>query len=425
MQECLKVQGQIQLAGCVTISGAKNAALPILAATLLSETKVSLENIPNLQDIAAMLGLLADLGTDITFCDNELIRLDNSSITRHLVPFGLVKKMRASVLVLGPLLARFKAAVIALPGGCAIGARPIDIHLYGLKKMGVTLTEATGYVYANVDGKLKGADINCHTVSVTATENLMMAATLAEGKTRIYNAACEPEVVDLGRFLLSIGAKIKGLGTRLVEIEGVEKLGMPRGNEYRIIPDRIEAGTYLVASALTKGVIHLKRVCTEHLSSVIFALKKAGVDKIKCKNDEIVCDATEVELKAVDIKTEIYPGFPTDMQAQFMSLNLVANGDSKILESIFENRFMHAPELTQLGGQIEVNGQVANVKGGACLMGAPVYATDLRASASLVLAALAACGETTIHEIYHMDRGYCQMEIKLSQLGAKVKRVVA
>ncbi len=425
MQECLKVQGPVQLAGCITISGAKNAALPILAATLLSEDVVSLSNIPDLQDISTMLGLLADLGSSITFCDNDIISIDNSNIIRQLVPFRLVKKMRASVLVLGPLLARFKASTIALPGGCAIGARPIDIHLEGLKKMGATLSEATGYVYAKVDGKLKGAEIKCHTVSVTATENLMMAASLAEGKTIIHNAACEPEVVDLGKFLLSMGAKIKGLGTRLIEIDGVDKLKAPRGKVYRIIPDRIEAGTYLVASALTKGVIHLKRVCTEHLSSVIFALKQAGVDKIKCKADEIVCDATAVDLKAVDIKTQIYPGFPTDMQAQLMSLNLVANGDSTILESIFENRFMHVPALTQLGGKIEVNGQVASIKGGSCLMGAPVHATDLRASASLVLAALAACGETTIHEIYHMDRGYCQMEIKLSQLGAKVKRVVA
>lgn len=424
MNESLKVHGPVQLSGCVKISGSKNASLPILAATLLSESPVNLGNVPSLQDIATMLGLLSDLGSRICFCENNIIKLTQDNYTKSIVPFQLVKKMRASILVLGPLLARFKEAIIALPGGCAIGSRPIDIHLSGLEKMGVILNESTGYVYAKTKGRLKGANIHCHTISVTATENLIMAASLADGVTRIYNAACEPEVVDLGGFLLSLGAKIKGLGTSLIEVYGVKKLSPINKKPYYIIPDRIEAGTYLIAAAITKGKIHLKGVRKDHLESVLNILNKAGVKKIRyIGNTEIICDALNANLKSVSIDTAVYPGFPTDMQAQLMSLNLVATGNAKISESIFENRFMHVSELKQLGGKIEVEGRIANITGDACLMGAPVEATDLRASASLVLAALAACGETVIHKIYHMDRGYCQMELKLSQLGARVERV--
>ena len=455
IQECLKVLGPAKLNGSVKISGAKNSALPILAATVLTESAVLLENIPNLQDVSNMLGLLVDLGGKLKFCDNNQIGLDNKDIKRFVVPFELVKKMRASVLVLGPLLARFGKAIIALPGGCAIGSRPIDIHLEGLAKMGAVLTESTGYVYAHVNGRLKGAHINCHTVSVTATEHLMMAASLADGVTRISNAACEPEVIDVGNFLIAMGAKIQGLGEKVIEIEGVKSLDMPvvkhkvkaikscekktkssgkkieearyiyRPKIYSVIPDRIEAGTYLVAAALTGGFVHLKGVCPQHLGAVMSALKQAGVDNLQIKNNnEIICDARGVKLKAVNIDTAVYPGFPTDMQAQFMSLNLIANGGSRIIENIFENRFMHAQELSQLGAKISIDGNLATISGGSCLMGAPVKATDLRASAALVLAALGACGETVIHNIYHMDRGYCQMELKLRQLGVKVKREV-
>ena len=426
MQESLKVHGPVKLSGSVNISGAKNSALPILAASLLSDSPVILENVPNLQDIANMLGLLSDLGSSVTFCNNDLIKLTQSSRGKSIVPFSLVKKMRASVLVLGPLLAKFGEVVLALPGGCAIGSRPIDIHLSGLEKMGVKLNEFNGYVYAKSNGRLKGAEINCHTVSVTATENLMMAASLADGVTKISNAACEPEVVDLGNFLISLGAKIYGLGTPVIKIKGVKSLNNIKNKSYKIIPDRIEAGTYLIAAAITKGKVHLKGIRKDHLNSVLDALVNAGVNNIKfIGNSEIICDASNINLNSVSVDTAVYPGFPTDMQAQLMSLNLVAKGNAKISETIFENRFMHVPELKQLGGKVEIDGRTASIKGEACLMGAPVEATDLRASASLVLAALAACGETVIHKIYHLDRGYCQMELKLSQLGVKVSRVLA
>ncbi len=423
MEEALVVEGPAKLNGCVKISGAKNAALPILAATILSESEVMLSNIPDLRDVSTIIELLSDLGSRVTFCEDRMIKFVQEDIKRHLVSFELVKKMRASILVLGPLLARFGKAVLALPGGCAIGSRPIDIHLDGLIKMGASLTEINGYVYAQVDGKLQGADIDCHTASVTATENLIMAATLAEGVTRINNAACEPEVVDLGNFLIFLGAKISGLGTSNIKIEGVKKLGCKKHAIYNIIPDRIEAGTYLAAAAITSGKVHLKGVRVDHLGAVLQLLHKAGANNIETiGTDQVIFDATVIKLGAIDFGTEVYPGLPTDMQAQLMSLNLVGEGVSEISENIFENRYMHVPELCKLGAKIEVNGKVARVQGDSCLMGAPVNATDLRASASLVLAALASCGETVINKIYHMDRGYCQMELKLSQLGVKVRR---
>ena len=415
----LIINGGKPLQGEVIISGAKNAALPIMAATLLASDNVTIANVPHLKDVTTMMELLGHLGAQLVVDEKMNVQVDASHVNELVAPYELVKTMRASILVLGPMLARFGQADVSLPGGCAIGTRPIDLHLKALKAMGADITVANGYVKASCKhGRLQGRTLVFDTVTVTGTENIMMAAVLAEGKTTLKNAAREPEVTDLANFLIQMGAKIVGAGTHTIEIEGVEALG---GGSYSVMPDRIEAGTYLTAGALTQGRVTVRRVRPDNLLSMLCKFEEAG-STLTIGEDWVTLDTHGLRPQAVDISTAPYPGFPTDMQAQFMAMNAIAEGTSSVTENIFENRFMHVQELQRMGAQIRLNGNTAMITGVEKLTGAPVMATDLRASASLILAGLAAEGETIVERIYHVDRGYERIEEKLSLLGADIKR---
>ena len=413
----LLIQGGSVLSGEVAISGAKNAALPILCAALLTKEPVHFANVPHLNDISTMLRLLGDMGVKVTMEGIDGLVLDASGLNNPVASYEMVKTMRASILVLGPLVARCGEARVSLPGGCAIGARPVDQHIKGLQAMGADIKVEQGYVHAKAP-RLKGARICTDMVTVTGTENLMMAACLAEGETIIENAAREPEVVDLANCLVSMGARISGAGTDVIRIQGVEKL---HGTTHSIMPDRIETGTYLCAAAATGGDVRLLKTSAAYLDTVVDKLMDAGCE-IVTERDAIRLTAPK-RLKAVSLRTAPYPAFPTDMQAQFMAINCVADGVATIRETIFENRFMHVSELMRLGANIQIEGNNAIVRGVERLEGATVMATDLRASASLVIAGLVAQGETLIDRIYHLDRGYERIEEKLARLGASVKRV--
>ncbi|NIY85382.1 UDP-N-acetylglucosamine 1-carboxyvinyltransferase [Vibrio hepatarius] len=404
------------LVGEVTISGAKNAALPILFASILAEEPVEVANVPHLRDIDTTMELLKRLGAKVE--RNGSVYVDAGSINEYCAPYDLVKTMRASIWALGPLVARFGQGQVSLPGGCAIGARPVDLHIHGLEQLGATITLEDGYVKANVDGRLKGAHIVMDKVSVGATITIMCAATLAEGKTVLDNAAREPEIVDTADFLNKLGAKISGAGTDTITIEGVERLG---GGKHAVVADRIETGTFLVAAAVSGGKVVCRNTSAHLLEAVLAKLEEAGA-KVESGEDWISLDMTDRELKAVTVRTAPHPGFPTDMQAQFTLLNLMAKGGGVITETIFENRFMHVPELMRMGAKAEIEGNT--VICGDCdhLSGAQVMATDLRASASLVIAGCIAQGETIVDRIYHIDRGYDKIEDKLSTLGAKIER---
>jgi UDP-N-acetylglucosamine 1-carboxyvinyltransferase len=418
----LVIQGGMPLNGEVRISGAKNAALPILCAGLLAETPLNLGNVPHLHDISTMLKLLEHMGIKTSHIADNCMALDASDIHTHEAPYEMVKTMRASILVLGPLLARFGRARVSLPGGCAIGSRPVDLHLKGLRAMGAEIHVEHGYIEASTAHlprkRLQGARIFMDTVTVTGTENLMMAAALADGTTVLENSAREPEVVDMAVCLVKMGARIEGAGTDVITVHGVESL---HGAEHAVVCDRIEAGTYLVATAMTGGRVKLQHARADLLEAVIEKLRGAGAN-IEHDADSITIHSSG-KLKPVNLKTAPHPAFPTDMQAQFMAMNTVAQGVARVTETIFENRFMHVQELQRLGAEIEVEGNTAIVRGVDYLDGATVMATDLRASASLVLAGLVARGETVIERIYHIDRGYERIEEKLTQLGARIKRV--
>ncbi len=416
----LMITGGIPLNGELRVSGAKNAALPILAGTLLSDTTVTVGNVPHLLDITTTMELLGRMGIDLTVDEKLNIEVNSNTIKSYQAPYDLVKTMRASILVLGPLLARFGRAEVSLPGGCAIGGRPVNLHLQGLAQMGADIEVKNGYIHARAK-RLKGCRLVLDLVTVTGTENLMMAAALAEGTTIIENAAREPEVVDLANFLNMMGAKVHGAGTDVLEIQGVESLSA-QGQQYRVMPDRIEAGTYLVAAAITGGKIKLKDVRPDILDAVLQKLREAGA-RITCTADTIELDMAGQRPHSVSIRTAPYPAFPTDMQAQFMALNAIADGVGVITETIFENRFMHVQEMQRMGADITVESHTAIIRGKPALNGAPVMATDLRASASLVLAALVAEGQTLVDRIYHIDRGYECIEEKLAQLGAEIRRV--
>ncbi len=418
----LAIQGGIPLRGEVRISGAKNAALPIMCASLLTNDSLQLSNMPDLHDVATMRKLLEQMGVKAETQGSEML-LSGAQVDKLEAPYDMVKTMRASVLVLGPLVARFGEARVSLPGGCAIGSRPVDLHIKGLQAMGAEISIEHGYIHAQVSRKegskrLKGARIFFDIVSVTGTENLMMAATLAEGITVLENAAREPEVVDLAHCLIAMGAKIVGAGSDTISITGVDKL---HGTAHRIMPDRIESGTFLVAAAATRGSIRLHDTRADILDSILEKLTEAGAH-IRVEGDVIHLDMAG-KLKSVNLRTAPYPAFPTDMQAQFMTLNAIAEGSAMMVETIFENRFMHVQELRRMGAQIDVEGNTALVRGVSQLEGAAVMATDLRASASLVIAGLVAQGETVIDRIYHLDRGYEHIEAKLSQLGANIHRI--
>jgi UDP-N-acetylglucosamine 1-carboxyvinyltransferase len=414
----LQIQGGTPLEGEVRISGAKNATLPILAAALLAEDPVVIANVPHLQDVTTTIELLGRMGVSVTIDERMRIEVDASTLRECFAPYELVKTMRASILVLGPLLARFGHADVSLPGGCAIGARPVNIHVAGLQAMGADIQIEGGYIRARAE-RLKGARLVLDTVTVTGTENLMMAATLAEGETVIENAAREPEVVDLANFLIAMGANIKGAGTDKITVQGVKKL---RGTQYEVLPDRIESGTYLVAGAITRGCVRVKHTRPDHLDAVLAKLEEAGA-KVGIGDNWIEVDMRGRRPRAVDVRTAPYPAFPTDMQAQFAALNAVSEGVGTIIETIFENRFMHMLEMRRLGAEIRLEGNTAIIRGVDRLTAAPVMATDLRASASLVLAGLVAVGRTDVERIYHIDRGYETIEEKLAQLGARIRRV--
>ena len=418
--DAFKIIGGNPLHGEVTISGAKNAALPILMSALLSETPVTFTNVPKLNDILTTGKLLSQLGAKVRWLDEDTLEIDASTIDHCKASYDLVKTMRASILVLGPLLARFGHAEVSLPGGCAIGARPVNLHIQGLKLMGADVDVENGYINARNDGRLSGATIFMDVVSVTGTENLMMAAALAEGTTIIENAAREPEIVDLAKCLISMGANISGHGTDTLTIEGVASL---KGSTYRVMPDRIETGTFLVAAAVTQG--HVKCINTDPLAleAVISKLQEAGAI-ITTGKDWITLEMKQ-KAKAVNIRTAPHPAFPTDMQAQFVTMNVLADGTSTTTENIFENRFMHVPELQRMGANIALEGNTAVVIGVDSLNGAQVMATDLRASASLVIAGLVATSETQVDRIYHIDRGYLRIEDKLQALGANIVRIKA
>lgn len=405
------------LKGTVKISGAKNSVLPIMAASLLAQDKVILEDIPSLKDVEVISEVLTSLGSSINKQPDGTLEINSSFINNSEAPYDLIKKMRASFLVIGPLLARMGKARVSLPGGCAIGARPIDLHLKGLSAMGAKIELGHGYVEAQAD-KLVGDKIYLDFPSVGATENIMMAATMAEGQTIIQNAAEEPEIVDLANFLNGMGAKVKGAGTDTIKIQGVKELG---GARHTVIPDRIETGTYMVAAAITGGDITIKNVLSDHLKPMIAKLKECGVE-IHETGDQIRVNASN-GIKAVDLKTLPYPGFPTDMQSQFMALLSIANGTSVIIETVFENRFMHVSELNRMGANIKIEGHSAVVQGVKSLEGAQVRATDLRAGAALILAGLVAEGTTEISDIHHIDRGYVGIESKLRNLGANIIRM--
>ena len=412
-----RVQGGTRLSGEVSISGAKNAALPILFAALLAEEPVELQNVPHLKDIDTTIKLLGQLGTKVE--RNGSVFVDARDVNEFCAPYDLVKTMRASIWALGPLVARFGQGQVSLPGGCAIGARPVDLHISGLEQLGAKIVLEEGYVKASVDGRLKGAHIVMDKVSVGATVTIMCAATLAEGTTIIENAAREPEIADTAGFLNAIGAKITGAGTDKITIEGVKRLG---GGVYRVVPDRIETGTFLIAAAISGGKVVCRDTRPDTLDAVLAKLREAGAD-IEVGEDWISLDMHGKRAKAVNLRTAPHPGFPTDMQAQFSLLNLVAEGTGVITETIFENRFMHIPELIRMGAHAEIEGSTLICHGVEQLSGAQVMATDLRASASLVLAGCIAEGVTIVDRIYHIDRGYERIEDKLRQLGAKIERV--
>ena len=414
----LIIRGGVPLRGDVRISGAKNAVLPIMAAGLLCETPCTIENVPHLQDVTTMMELLGGMGVSLTISDKMSVEIDTSTIEKLVAPYDLVCTMRASILVLGPMLARFGQAKVSLPGGCAIGSRPVDIHLHGLMALGAEIKVENGYIDAKAD-RLVGTRIVMDQVTVTGTENLMMAAVFAEGETVLENAAREPEVIDLANFLIQMGADISGVGTDVITIRGVKSL---KGVRYRVLPDRIETGTYLVAAAMTRGKIRVRDTDPRLLDAVMSKLTEAGA-AITSGEDWIELDMEGRSLKAVNVRTAPHPGFPTDMQAQFLALNCIAEGTATVVETIFENRFMHVQELLRIGADIHVEGNTAVVRGLPQLTGAQMMATDLRASASLILAGLVADGETTINRIYHIDRGYESIEEKLSKLGANIQRI--
>ena len=414
----LIITGGARLNGEIKISGAKNAALPILSATLLAETPMVIKNVPHLQDVTTTMELLGRMGVQLMVDEDMNIEVNASTLNSYEAPYELVKTMRASILVLGPLVARFGEAIVSLPGGCAIGSRPVNLHIKGLEALGAEITVESGYIRAKAK-RLKGATLYMDVVTVTGTENLMMAATLAEGQTIIENAAREPEVVDLANCLIKMGAKIKGAGTETIIIDGVEKLF---GAEHSVLPDRIETGTYLVGAALSGGKVKLNNTQPALIEGVLAKLREAGA-KIETGDDWIMLDMEGKRPKAVDVHTAPYPAFPTDMQAQFTAMNSIALGVGVITETVFENRFMHVQELQRMGADIRLEGNTAICSGVEKLTGAPVMATDLRASASLVLAGLVAEGDTVIERIYHIDRGYERIEEKLAMLGAKIKRI--
>ncbi|MEW5682924.1 MAG: UDP-N-acetylglucosamine 1-carboxyvinyltransferase [Pseudomonadota bacterium] len=418
MQQFLVTGGQV-LRGEVNISGAKNAALPILFASLLSEKPTTISNVPRLKDIETTVKLLQLFGAEVSFANNQ-VQVNAAGVNNQFAPYELVKTMRASILALGPLLSRFGQAEVSLPGGCAIGARPVNLHIDGLRKMGAEISVENGYIKAQAN-RLKGAHIIMDMVSVTGTENLMMAAVLADGITTIDNAAREPEVVDLARYLNTMGAKIRGAGTDSIVIEGVAAL---KGGDHKVLPDRIETGTFLVAAAVTGGDVTCRNTSPAELEVVLDKLREAGVE-VSTGPDWIRANMTGRKLKAVNVKTVPHPGFPTDMQAQFTVLNVVADGVGMVTETIFENRFMHVPELQRMGAKISLEGNTAVCQHSDRLMAAQVMATDLRASASLVIAGLVAEGATVVDRIYHIDRGYEQIEDKLRRLGANIERINA
>ncbi|TVP93632.1 MAG: UDP-N-acetylglucosamine 1-carboxyvinyltransferase [Pseudomonadaceae bacterium] len=418
----LLITGGQRLDGEVRISGAKNSALPILAATLLADDAVTICNLPHLHDITTMIELFGRMGVQPVVDERLNVEVDPRSISTLVAPYELVKTMRASILVLGPMVAHFGYAEVALPGGCAIGSRPVDLHLRGLEAMGAEIEVDQGYIKARApEGGLRGAHFFFDTVSVTGTENILMAATLAKGKTVLENAAREPEVVDLAQCLIAMGAKIKGHGTATIEIEGVERL---HGARYSVMPDRIETGTFLIAAAITGGRVKCKDTDPTTLEAVLLKLEEAGA-LIETGKNWISLDMKGRRPKAVNVRTAPYPAFPTDMQAQFVALNAIAEGTGTVIETVFENRFMHVQELSRMGAHIQVEGNTAVVTGVDKLKGAPVMATDLRASASLVLAALIADGDTLVDRIYHIDRGYECIEEKLQLLGASIRRVTS
>ncbi len=417
--ESLLIKGGRALNGSVRIGGAKNAALPVLISSLLTDQDLLISNVPHLRDITTTLELLGRLGANIEIDEKSVVRIRASNLHSRCAPYDLVKTMRASILVLGPLLARYGEAEVSLPGGCAIGSRPVDLHVKALQQMGAKVSVELGYIKASVPrGFLSGANIVFDTVTVTGTENLMMAATLAKGGTRLENAAREPEIVDLADCLIKMGAKISGAGTDTIEIEGVSILG---GGVHSVIPDRIEAGTFMVAAAATQGNLAIQDINPRHLDAVTSKLREAGA-QIEILENSITL-AMSARPRAVTVSTAPYPGFPTDMQAQFMLLNCVAEGSASVTEHIFENRFMHVHELQRMGAQIELHGNTSVIRGVQKLGGAQVMATDLRASACLVLAGLVARGETIIDRIYHIDRGYDCIEEKLLQCGADIRRI--
>lgn len=414
----LVIQGGNALHGTISASGSKNSSLPILFASILADGPVTLTNTPHLSDISTSLRLLMDMGAEFILESNNALFIDSSKLTHLVASYNLVKTMRASILVLGPMLAKYGEAKVSLPGGCAIGTRPVNLHLKALEELGATIEVKNGYIYAHAD-TLVGTDIHFEQITVTATENVVMAATLAKGITTIHNAAQEPEVSDLCTCLNTMGAKITGIGTSILTIEGVKNLN---GTQYSVCPDRIEAGTYLIAAAITGGSITIKNIRHQSMRATLEKLIEIGAD-IKTENHSITLDMKGRRPKAVNIKTSTYPHFPTDMQAQFTALNAIADGHSSITETIFENRFMHIPELARMGADLTLEGNTVLCKGVKSLTGAHLMATDLRASASLVLAGLAAKGTTTIERVYHLDRGYETIEEKLKLLGAQIERV--
>jgi len=415
----LIIEGGVRLDGEIRISGAKNSALPILAASLLTDDALTIGNLPHLHDITTMIELLGVMGVEAVIDEKLNVEINAGTIKSYDAPYDLVKTMRASILVLGPMLSHFGEANVSLPGGCAIGSRPVDLHIRGLQALGADVVVEDGYIKAKIDGRLKGAHVFFDTVSVTGTENILMAATLADGETVLENAAREPEVVDLAECLITMGADIKGHGTDTITIQGVKKL---HGGYYSVLPDRIETGTYLAAAAATRGRVRVKDTCPEVLEAVLAKLRETGAE-VTTGDDWIELDMKGRKPKAVSVHTAPYPAFPTDMQAQFLVLNAVAEGTSTVTETVFENRFMHVHEIIRMGAKASLEGNTAIVTGVERLKGAPVMATDLRASASLVIAGLVADGDTTIERIYHIDRGYECIEEKLQLLGAKIRRV--
>ena len=416
----LLIKGGVRLEGTVRISGAKNAALPILAGTLLATKPVTVRNVPHLKDVTTTISLLQMMGVQVTVDDHLNVEVDASQVTHREAPYELVRTMRASILVLGPLVARFGEADVSLPGGCAIGARPVNLHVAGLQAMGASVSVENGFIKARSE-RLKGAHIVFDTVTVTGTENLLMAAVLAEGETVLENAAREPEILDLAKFLVELGANIEGAGSSTITVQGVSELG---GGDYTVLPDRIEAGTYLVAAAMTGGKVRLVDVAPDTLEAVLIKLGEAGAS-IRSGDDWIELDMKGRRPTSVDVRTAPYPAFPTDMQAQFCALNAIAEGIGTISETVFENRFQHVLEMQRMGADIQLEGNTAIIKGVDQLTAAPVMATDLRASAGLVLAGLAASGDTLVDRIYHVDRGYERIEEKFRQIGATIQRVLS